>query len=68
VLSTLNSVLTTSAAPHWSDFQSKRGERTAREIATIAGHASPREIARYTNSADQHQLAVTAIAQVKTGT
>jgi hypothetical protein len=36
----------------------------AHEIAT-RGHASPREIARYTKSADQHQLAVTAMAQVK---
>ncbi len=41
---------------------------TAHEIAAITGHASLREVARYTKAADQQRLAVAAMDKVKTGT
>ena len=41
---------------------------TAHEIAAITGHATLREISRYTKSADQQRLAVTAMAKAKQGT
>jgi integrase len=41
---------------------------TAHEIAAITGHASLREIVRYTKAADQKRLAAAAIEKVKTGT
>jgi integrase len=37
---------------------------TAHEIAAITGHASLREVARYTRAADQRHLAVAAMAKV----
>jgi integrase len=41
---------------------------TEHEIALITGHASLREVARYTKAADQKRLAVTAMDKVKTRT
>ena len=41
---------------------------TEHEIAAITGHASLREVARYTKAADQRRLAVAAIEKVKAGT
>ena len=41
---------------------------TANEIAAVTGHASLREIARYTKAADQKRLATAAMAKTKTGT
>jgi len=41
---------------------------TEHEIASITGHASLREISRYTKAADQKRLAVTAMDKVKTRT
>ena len=41
---------------------------TAHEIAAITGHASLREIARYTKAVDQKKLAAAAIEKVKAGT
>jgi integrase len=41
---------------------------TEHEIASITGHASLREVARYTKAADQKRLAVTAMDKVKTRT
>lgn len=41
---------------------------TEHEIASITGHASLREVIRYTKAADQKRLAVAAIAKVETGT
>ncbi len=41
---------------------------TEHEIAAITGHASLREIARYTKAADQVRLAVSAMDKVKTRT
>lgn len=41
---------------------------TEHEIAAITGHASLREIARYTKAADQKRLAAAAIRKVKAGT
>jgi integrase len=41
---------------------------TAHEIAAITGHASLREVARYTKAADQKQLAMAAMAKAKAGT
>jgi integrase len=41
---------------------------TAHEIASITGHASLREIVRYTKAADQKRLAVTAMDKVKART
>jgi integrase len=41
---------------------------TAHEIASITGHASLREIARYTKAADQARLAVTAMDKRRTPT
>jgi integrase len=41
---------------------------TEHEIAAITGHASLREIVRYTKAADQKRLAAAAMAKVKAGT
>jgi integrase len=41
---------------------------TEHEIAAITGHASLREIARYTKAADQARLAVSAMDKVRTST
>ena len=41
---------------------------TEHEIASITGHASLREIARYTKAADQKRLAAAAMQKVKAGT
>ena len=41
---------------------------TAHEIAAITGHASLREIVRYTKAADQKRLAVSAMSKVKART
>jgi integrase len=41
---------------------------TAHEISAITGHASLREIARYTRAVDQKKLAAAAIEKVKAGT
>ena len=41
---------------------------TEHEIAAITGHASLREIARYTRAADQRQLATAAMEKSKTRT
>lgn len=41
---------------------------TEHEIASITGHASLREITRYTKAADQKKLAVSAMEKVKAGT
>ena len=41
---------------------------SAHEIASITGHASLREIARYTEAADRRKLAVSAMAKVKVRT
>lgn len=38
---------------------------TEHEIAAITGHASLREVARYTKAADQKRLAVAAMDKVK---
>jgi integrase len=38
------------------------------EIAAITGHASLREVARYTEAADRRKLAAAAMAKVKTRT
>lgn len=40
---------------------------TAHEIAAITGHASLREVARYTKAADQKRLAVAAMNKTETG-
>ena len=41
---------------------------TAHEISAITGHASLREVARYTEAADRRKLAASAMAKVKGGT
>jgi integrase len=41
---------------------------TAHEIASITGHASLREVARYTEAADRRKLAAAAMAKVKART
>ena len=41
---------------------------TEHEIAAITGHASLREVARYTKAADQKRLAVAAMEKAKAGT
>ena len=41
---------------------------TAHEIGAITGHASLREVARYTEAADRRKLAASAMAKVKGGT
>ena len=41
---------------------------TAHEIAAITGHASLREITRYTKAVDQKKLAAAAMEKVKAGT
>jgi integrase len=41
---------------------------TAHEISAITGHASLREVARYTEAADRRKLAVSAMAKVKNRT
>jgi len=41
---------------------------TAHEISAITGHASLREVARYTESADRRKLAASAMAKVKSRT
>jgi len=41
---------------------------TEHEIAAITGHASLREIARYTKAVDQKKLAATAMEKMKAGT
>lgn len=41
---------------------------TVHEIAAITGHASLREVARYTKAADQKRLAISAMEKVKTRT
>jgi integrase len=41
---------------------------TAHEIAAITGHASLKEVQRYTKAADQKRLAAAAMAKVKTRT
>ena len=41
---------------------------TEHEIASITGHASLREITRYTKAADQVRLAVSAMDKVRTST
>ena len=41
---------------------------TAHEIASITGHASLREVQRYTKAADQSRLAVAAMNKVRTPT
>ena len=41
---------------------------TAHEIASITGHASLREIVRYTKAADQKRLAVSAMGKIKVRT
>jgi len=41
---------------------------TEHEIVSITGHASLREITRYTKAADQKRLAAAAMAKVKAGT
>jgi integrase len=41
---------------------------TEHEIAAITGHASLREVARYTKAADQKKLAASAMEKVKRGT
>ena len=41
---------------------------TEHEIAAITGHASLREIARYTKAADQVRLAVAAMDKMRTPT
>ena len=41
---------------------------TAHEIAAITGHASLREIARYTKAVDQKKLAASAMEKAKAGT
>jgi integrase len=41
---------------------------TEHEIASITGHASLREITRYTKAADQVRLAVSAMDKVRTTT
>jgi len=38
------------------------------EISAITGHASLREVARYTEAADRRKLAVSAMAKVKSRT
>jgi hypothetical protein len=41
---------------------------TPHEIAAITGHASLKEIVRYTQTADRKRLAAAAMEKVKTGT
>lgn len=41
---------------------------TVHEVAAITGHASLREVQRYTKGADQRRLATSAIEKAKTGT
>jgi integrase len=41
---------------------------TVHEIGAVTGHASLREITRYTKAADQERLALTAMEKVKAGT
>jgi integrase len=41
---------------------------TEHEIAAITGHASLREVVRYTKAADQRRLATAAMAKVKART
>ena len=41
---------------------------TEHEIAAITGHASLREVARYTKAADQKKLATSAMEKVKART
>ena len=41
---------------------------TTHEIAAITGHASLREVARYTKAADQKRLAIAAMQKAKAGT
>jgi integrase len=41
---------------------------TAHEISAVTGHASLREVARYTEAADRRKLAASAMAKVKGGT
>jgi len=41
---------------------------TEHEISSITGHASLKEVQRYTKSADQKRLAIAAMAKVKTST
>jgi integrase len=41
---------------------------TEHEIAAITGHASLREVQRYTRAADQTRLAIATIEKVKTRT
>jgi integrase len=41
---------------------------SAHEISAITGHASLREVARYTEAADRRKLAASAMAKVKAGT
>ena len=41
---------------------------SANEISAITGHASLREVARYTDAADRRKLAASAMAKVKAGT
>jgi integrase len=41
---------------------------SAFEVAAVTGHASLREVARYTKAADQKRLAVAAMEKAKAGT
>jgi len=41
---------------------------TEHEIAAITGHASLKEVQRYTKSADQKRLAISAMAKIKDST
>jgi hypothetical protein len=41
---------------------------SANEIAAISGHASLREVERYTNAADQARMARNALARTKSAT
>src|SRR5262245_41986282 len=41
---------------------------TTHEISAITGHASLKEVARYTEAADRRKLAISAMAKVKTRT
>jgi integrase len=41
---------------------------TTHEISAITGHASLKEVARYTEAADRRKLAASAMAKVKGGT
>ncbi len=51
--------------PSFITFRCMHCGRTEREIGAITGHASLREITRYTKAADQKRLARSAIQKVR---